>query len=357
MTVQNLHKKLEIPQNYSITVGNFKSFTDMDWEDFLSFDRLVEKMISPDRPYSEELAKKRFLLGYPNQYEEFWLVRYYSKIIGFAFFNVLTEESSSYKENGHQVRTWLGIHPDHVRKGLGTILVDILCKRGVEFNKTEILFNTSTISGQKFMSTFTDKFALESAENRLYLKDVNWDNISKWFSDLKEKSPQTIIETYESIPDNLIEEFAKVETAILGDVPFGDLGLKIIITPENIRKQEKNNNILGYLWLIKISREPDGRISGMTDIKFHPSLPTIVHQGLTGVLQEYRGRNLGMLLKTDMLLTIKERFKEVIYIDTGNADENAPMLRINHELGFKRAHSWKAYKFQIQDLLNKINNY
>jgi GNAT superfamily N-acetyltransferase len=357
MIVQNVENTMDTPQNYSIQIGNFNLFSEDDWKEFLAFDRLIEAEFLPGHPYSEELAKKKFLVRFPFQYEEFWIVRFdeTNEIVGFAFFNILTEESPDYIDNGHQVRTWLGIHPDHRKKGLGTILVNKLCEKGLKFNKTEITFNTSTQPGQMFMGKFSEKSALESAENRLYFKNINWDRIESLHSEAKKKSPNVIIETFESISEEKIEEFAEVETTVLNDVPFGDLGLKLTITPDQIRKWIENTKKLGYIWLIKISKEQDGKISAMTDIKYHPLLPTIVNQGLTGVLREFRGRNLGMLLKTDMLLTIRERFPNVEFIDTGNADQNFPMLRINHELGFTRAFSWKAYKFQIIDLIAKIN--
>ena len=358
MSVNYILKDISFPKNYTVEQVNFKSFSDKDWTEFLTLDELIEQENDPELPYSPEFIKRRMLLDPPNIYLEHWIVRLIEKpftIVGFCLVNVLTPESPDYNTNGKTVRTWIATHPDHRNKGLGTAFVSLLCQRGLELGKTEISFSASALSGQNFMKRFTTKIALDAAENRLTLKEVNWESIEQWHTESKLKSPTTVVETYESIPDDVIVEFAKLQTSVLNDVPFGDLGLKFTITPDQIRKWENFSRQLKNVSITKITREQDGRISGMTEIKVNTSLPTVIDQGLTGVLREFRGRNLGMLLKSEMLLTIKERFPNAQFIITGNADENAPMLRINHALGFKRACSWKAYKFQIDELVKKLN--
>ena len=38
---------------------------------------------------------------------------------------------------------------------------------------------------------------------------------------------------------------------------------------------------------------------------------------------------------------------EVAHVDTWNADVNAPMLSINHAMGFRRLRSWQAWRFPV----------
>lgn len=357
MYSQVIPQKLNLLSDYSFEKINFSSFTEKDWGQLLSLDELIEHEMSPKREYSPILGKRMFSIERPGVYVEYWIVRSIkdsSQIVGYAMYNVLTPEASDYPGNGNKVRTWIVVHPQHRRKKIGSSLLKILCHRGIESGKTELTASTSLIDGQKFFKRFTDKTALDSAENELDLEQINWDEIKKWNNDSKESSPDTVIETYESLRDDLIEEYAQVQTSLLNDIPFGNLGLSFIISADQIRKWGNYTKKLGFISIIKVSREKDGRISGLTEIKFNHLTPTLIEQELTGVLQKYRGRRLGLRLKTDMLLTIKERFPEAKIILTGNADENAPMLRINHQLGFKRAFSWKAYRFQLKELIEKI---
>jgi GNAT superfamily N-acetyltransferase len=277
-----------------------------------------------------------------------------SQIIGFTTLRVLTPESSDYKENGHNVRTQVEVHSDHRRKGLGTELIKILCQRGLELRKTEITFYSSALSGQKFMEQFNVISALDSADNKLFLNQVNWDTVKKWNDIATQKSITSKIELFEYIPEEIIDEYAQVHTSVLNDVPFGELGLQFTITSDLIRKWEAYERELGYKQLIMISKESNGKISGITEIKYNHYQPQMIDQGITGVLKEYRGRNLGLRLKTEMLLLIRERFPKAKFINTGNADDNAHMLRINNLLGFKKSVSWKSYKSRIVDLLAKI---
>ena len=86
--------------------------------------------------------------------------------------------------------------------------------------------------------------------------------------------------------------------------------------------------------------------AGMTEVTWHPSRPQILQQGMTGVLREYQGRGLGRWLKAAMLEMILRDRPEARVVRTGNADSNAPMLKINSELGFRPHES--RYVWQVE---------
>jgi hypothetical protein len=46
---------------------------------------------------------------------------------------------------------------------------------------------------------------------------------------------------------------------------------------------------------------------------------------------------------------LRER-PQVTFIRTGNADSNAPMLAINHDLGFKPYFSWADWQIETEQL-------
>ncbi|MCK4877831.1 MAG: GNAT family N-acetyltransferase, partial [Candidatus Heimdallarchaeota archaeon] len=172
--------------------------------------------------------------------------------------------------------------------------------------------------------------------NRLNFADVDWNMIEEWEKEGPNRSPETKLEFFYSIPDEIIEPYSKIYTETLNQQPLGDLDLKdIIYTPENLREMEKRHTELGRTHLTYITVEPNGEISGLTEMLFAPERETMIIQLLTGVKQEHRGRGLGKWLKAKMMLRIKEEFPSVKIASTDNATTNTPMLSINDRLGFK----------------------
>ena len=66
--------------------------------------------------------------------------------------------------------------------------------------------------------------------------------------------------------------------------------------------------------------------------------PDVLHQGLTGVLPEYRGRGIAMALKLGTVAYAREHGKREIR--TWNDTANRPMLRINEAMGFVKQPVW-----------------
>ena len=106
--------------------------------------------------------------------------------------------------------------------------------------------------------------------------------------------------------------------------------------PQRFREYVKYLEIKTYKLFTFRTIEPDGKISGLTEIRFSEiNTPELLNQALTGVKSIYRGRGLGKWLKALMLLYIRENLPQAKYFITGNAEHNAPMLSINDRLGFK----------------------
>ncbi len=83
----------------------------------------------------------------------------------------------------------------------------------------------------------------------------------------------------------------------------------------------------------------------------------ILNQGATGVFPNYRNKGLGRWLKAAMLDKILRERTQVKYIRTGNADSNAPMLKINHELGFKPYISRCVWQIETAKVLEYLGQH
>ena len=84
------------------------------------------------------------------------------------------------------------------------------------------------------------------------------------------------------------------------------------------------------------------RYVGLSALYRPLAMPDVLHQGLTGVLREYRGRGIAMVLKVRTVRYARERgYRE---IRTWNDERNQPMLRINTALGFVKQPAWVSFE-------------
>ncbi|MBI3460811.1 hypothetical protein HY009_07770, partial [Candidatus Acetothermia bacterium] len=66
---------------------------------------------------------------------------------------------------------------------------------------------------------------------------------------------------------------------------------------------------------------------------------------------KYRNKGLGRWLKAAMLEKVLRERPQVKRLRTGNANSNGPMLKINHELGFKPYKSWIDWQVELDKAL------
>ncbi|HAH32709.1 MAG TPA: hypothetical protein DCL44_10395 [Elusimicrobia bacterium] len=268
---------------------------------------------------------------------------------GYAEAIVETPQSPTYNLNKHTGKLSLSVSQKHRRQGLATLLLKHVIEElaAKEPAVTELLTSAILESGKYFMNLLTGNFSLEKPENRLYIKDVDWDMINFWVEDGMHKNPGTTIKTVEIMPQEDIEEYSLVYNETANQQTFGNMKVDINYTPDEIRCDERKALEQGISHITIFLKENNGAISGLTEF-FHIKEPgQKVTQNLTGVREQYRGRGLGKLLRACMLLHIR-KFPGVEYVVTGNSDTNAPMHAINLKLGFKKHLPVKLYKLKIR---------
>jgi GNAT superfamily N-acetyltransferase len=84
-----------------------------------------------------------------------------------------------------------------------------------------------------------------------------------------------------------------------------------------------------------LTYEPDGTVSGLSDVTWRPDRPDVAHQRFTGVLPSLRGGGRGKALKAAMLRFLRERHEAPLRVTTSNEVSRGPMIAINERLGFE----------------------
>ncbi|NHJ47397.1 MAG: GNAT family N-acetyltransferase [Asgard group archaeon] len=258
--------------------------------------------------------------------------------IGFASLSKYTKKSDSYENNKEQAGIRISILKDYQRKGIGSKLLALIIK---EANSDKVIKKLQAITAMESGKQFCEKYKGElkhfSIANRLVIADIDWNLMQDWVDKgLKlSKETGTIIETYDVIPNYILEEYCNLYTLILSQAPRGELEGQTIITPQSYKDQLTRFKKMNVEYCTKISREKSGEISGIIEIMFKRTNLQTIHQRFTGVKKEYRGKGIGKWLKADLMFHIRDNLPEVLFIDTGNANNNAPMLSINERMGFK----------------------
>lgn len=76
-------------------------------------------------------------------------------------------------------------------------------------------------------------------------------------------------------------------------------------------------------------------LAGYTMTRVPRLNPALSKQGDTVTVAAHRGKGIGRWLKADMWFWLREERPDALYLDTGNAESNRPMLDINEAMGFR----------------------
>ena len=333
-------EKFDINQ-IKVEQANLLNYTKEDWDLYHEYRKIRHSEANPDDPFVDDESTEKSLkmqVNHPEFDFQFSAIidSSINKFVGRVVYGGFRETSASYEGNKHLLQFDLVLLKKYRNKGIETIVLKQICEYGKKKNHSILISGSDEKDGKAFLKEIGAQTALSGVENRLKLEEVEWNMVEIWAVEGSKRSPDTELKLVYSIPDDILEKYCTVYTETLNQQPLGDLDVNdIVYTPELFRDTEKRREALGRKHITFYTVEPNGDISGLTEMEYRPERETIVEQLLTGVQEKYRGRGLGKWLKAEMLLKIKEEFPKANIISTGNATTNAPMLSINDRLGFK----------------------
>ncbi len=269
------------------------------------------------------------------------------EIVSWFTANTTKPGAPGYEKNHEYLYCRFSVLASHRRRGIGRahlpLTVELMDRHGCRI----VTFDTEEESGHAFLRWLGAEKKAEGAENRLHISDVDWAMMQRWIDEGEKRSPETKLEVYgDHIPDSMLDDYAPQLEALLNTMPWDDLDHgPIVVTPEVLRDMYERFDSAGLKHHTVLTREPNGVISGITDVNWAPHRPTILEQMFTGVRPDARGRGIGKWIKAYMLDRMHQLYPDAEWISTGNADSNGPMLAINKRMGFKR-HRWGA-EYQI----------
>lgn len=229
------------------------------------------------------------------------------------------------------------VHPDRRGRGLGGELLAYGEGLAEELGRTSLGLSAWDLPKADLFARRQgyEPKAIE-VNRRQDLTALDWDLVQRLYDEAaRAASAYELVRVSGVLPDDLLDGMVAV-TASINDAPKDELDIEDDeFSPERLRAYEQAQLAHDRSLYRVIARErATGELAGHSTITVERERPHIAEQADTAVARNHRGHRLGALVKTGMLLWMREAEPALTQLDTWNAESNAHMIGINEQLGY-----------------------
>lgn len=283
----------------------------------------------------------------PDQHRHRWVARDPSgTIVGYAALRL------PQLDNQHLGLVQVTVHPGHRRRGTGTALLrTVVAAAAAEGRGTLVGDADQGGAGAAYARSLDLPVVATDRMSLLRLADADRADVEALAA---AAHPGHRLQAWtDHCPDDLVESYARAKTA-MNDAPFEDIDFTDFgFTVDTIRADEAGARSLGEARGVVAVHEKTGEVAALTELLI-PRRPHRSYQNDTAVVPAHRGSGLGLWVKADMLVRLREERPEVAEILTGNAVSNTHMLRINDRLGFREWNRIDGYQVGTATLAARL---
>ncbi len=262
-------------------------------------------------------------------------------------------------ENQHIAEVNIAVHPEHRRKGYGQAILRAATEQAQRNKRRLIIAQSSDRSpgGQPFLERYGFTAGLAQHINQAKIADLNLTQLRDWVASAETRAKDYELFTlHGAYPDDQLEVIAQL-LQVMNGAPRGDLEMEDASFDANmLRQMETLMTAKGGTRATSFARhKATGQFVGLSELTWQLNRPEIVHQQGTGVHAAHQGHGLGRALKAMNGLAMLEANPSAKFIRTGNADVNAPMLKINTDMGFAPYYAVTAWQGATDTILERLS--
>ena len=297
-----------------------------------------------DPPWCADSLREYLAVTMPGERRVCWLAESGGELLGYA--SVLMLDDIGVLE--------LLVRPDGRRHGVGSALLAVAAGRtadsGFESIGVEVIGDTPA---EQFYEEHGFRCAFVEVRNVLQLSTVDWLGLTNQARDV---GAGYLIEYHAGgPPEELFNAYAAAKLT-LREAPPNDLELRPgSYDAERLRASLTTLRARGMRpHTVLAVQESTGIVAGLTEVVVPAQRPSRADQYDTVVVPKHRGYGLGRAMKARMLLDLQANEPQVRDVQTWNAMENEPMLKVNAELGFRPDRQWREYEADVADLIRRL---
>ena len=238
----------------------------------------------------------------------------------------------------------------HRRQGVGRAIVAEAKRRVADLGRTRLLCEVTGPAAEAFATGRGARMVLADTQRRLDLTTVDDERLDGLLADaVAHSAGYSLLQWTGPTPEEHLAAVAALESRMTTDAPMDDLQWEQeVFDVDRMRSRDAVMTARrNRAYTTAARHDASGGVVGTTMLTVADGVDGFAGQWQTIVEPEHRGHRLGMLLKVANLRYLQQHEPAVSFIDTWNADSNAPMLRVNVEMGFVPVRGWGEWELTL----------